>query len=84
MPETQTAIPTLTVTEKIAVQVLVDRFNAAKKQVQETQQVFQCVTEEIATSHPGYHLNADTFELEADAPAAPAVDPAVEDESEAK
>jgi hypothetical protein len=74
---------TLTITEKIAVQAIVDKFSAHQKQMQETQQVFQHVIQEIATSHPGFHLNTDTFQLEADAPAT-AAEPAATAEAAAE
>lgn len=65
--------PALGTAERIALQACEKAKQDAQKQWQDAAQQEQAVFAEFAASHPGYHVNANNFAVEADLPkAAPA------------
>jgi hypothetical protein len=67
--------PTLSTADKVAIQTFEKAKGDAQKQYQDAQQGELAVEREWGAAHPGWHLDAQTFAVEADAPPAKPVEP---------
>lgn len=59
--------PVLSTADKIAIQSLEKNKQDAQTQFNQAQQAEMTIVREFAQQHPGYHVNASTFVVEADA-----------------
>ncbi len=71
-PPAPKPLPQLSTAERIALQSCQQSKQTAQKQWQDASQQEQTVLSEFATEHPGFHVNATTFIVEADQPKPPA------------
>ena len=67
MAFSQNATPSLSTADRVAIVVLEQRKQAAKKDFDEAQQGELSVLREWNAAHPGFHLNEQTFVPEPDA-----------------
>lgn len=72
----KTPMPQLGTAERVALQSCETRKKDAQKQWQEANQQELSILFEWSTAHPGYHINAQSFAVEADPPK-PEVKPAL-------
>lgn len=54
---------TLTTTETVAIQAIVDKHNEAQKNAQDTLEVLRQIESDVARAHPGYYWNEKTGSL---------------------
>lgn len=63
---TAPAMPILSTSDKIALQALEKQKQEAQQQFQQSLQSESVIEREFTTAHPGYHVNPQTFIVEAD------------------
>lgn len=66
----QTKAPELTSTEKFAISSIMEKQAKISEETKALNQAAQAVVADIAVTHPGYHLDANTMQLVKDAPKA--------------
>lgn len=58
--------PTLSTSDRVAIQSLEEKKSEAQKAYTDASQVEQAIIAEWVKSHPGYHINPQNFAVEAD------------------